>query len=330
MAKPEDYPLFTQWYRTLDWMLSTVEHFPRKARFSLAARIADLSLDLGEMIVEAIYAGKERIYVLNRANLSLEKLRLLMRISHNRRYISTRQYAYAAKEIDTTGRMIGGWRKEVYEKVFIHDSYATRTGKGTHAAVRRAQKFLRLHCWYLKTDIDKFFDSVDHEVLLAVLKRKLKDKRLLRLLARIVRNTRTPGKGLPIGNLTSQFLANVYLDPLDHFLKDQMGAKAEIERFLARRLLLFLKPEATLIQRSKHGLGFLGMRIYPAFMRLIPANRKRSLKRMQRIMAAYENGEIEASCMVQRMGSTLAHLRHFCPNASMVWETGALQAARTG
>jgi hypothetical protein len=291
--------------------------------------------------------------VLNRANLSLEKLRLLMRISHNRRYISTRQYAYAAKEIDTTGRMIGGWRKEVYEKVFIHDSYATRTGKGTHAAVRRAQKFLRRHCWYLKTDIDKFFDSVDHEVLLAVLKRKLKDKRLLRLLERIVRNTRTPGKGLPIGNLTSQFLANVYLDPLDHFLKDQMGAKAyvrymddfvvfsqskealkatkaEIERFLARRLLLFLKPEATLIQRSKHGLGFLGMRIYPAFMRLIPANRKRSLKRMQRIMAAYENGEIEASCMVQRMGSTLAHLRHFCPNASMVWETGALQAARTG
>jgi RNA-directed DNA polymerase len=116
----------------------------------------------------------------------------------------------------------------IYERVFIHDSYATRAGKGTHVAVLRAQQFLRKWPWYLKADIARYFDSVDHDIMMAMLERKLKDASLIYLIDRIVRNASAPDKGLPIGNLTSQFLANVYLDPLDHEIKDHMGVHGYI------------------------------------------------------------------------------------------------------
>ncbi|MBN1426022.1 group II intron reverse transcriptase domain-containing protein, partial [Candidatus Fermentibacteria bacterium] len=90
----------------------------------------------------------------------------------------------------------------VFEPSFIYDSYACRVGKGTHAAVRRAQRFLRCAGWFLKGDVEKFFESVDHEILLELVARKIKDSPFLDLVERIVRNTRTQGRGLPIGNLT--------------------------------------------------------------------------------------------------------------------------------
>lgn len=106
----DDYPIFVHWYRTTDWILATVAGFPKNARFSLASRIADHTLDVVEMIVEAIYT-RERDPILQRINLTLEKLRVLFRIAHDRRHLSTRQYEHIAKAIDEAGRMIGGWRK---------------------------------------------------------------------------------------------------------------------------------------------------------------------------------------------------------------------------
>lgn len=111
----EDYPLFVHWYRTLDWILSSVEKFPKNARFSLASRIADYGLDTMELIIEAIYT-KERLHILDRINIYMEKQRVLFRISRDRRYISVRQHEYVAKAIDEAGRMVGGWRKQVREK----------------------------------------------------------------------------------------------------------------------------------------------------------------------------------------------------------------------
>ena len=87
----EDYPLFMHWYRTLDWILATVERFPRNARFSVASRLADAALDTMELIVEAIYT-RDRLHILDRLNLCLEKQRVLFRIAHDRKYISPRQY----------------------------------------------------------------------------------------------------------------------------------------------------------------------------------------------------------------------------------------------
>ena len=110
----EDYPLFVHWYRTLDWILSTIEHFPRNARFSIASRLSEPSLDTVELIIEAIYT-KKRLPILDRINLCIEKQRVLFRISHDRRYISKKQYEHISRALDEAGRMVGGWRKKAYE-----------------------------------------------------------------------------------------------------------------------------------------------------------------------------------------------------------------------
>ncbi|MCD4678712.1 MAG: diversity-generating retroelement protein Avd [Desulfobacula sp.] len=104
------YPLFEHWYKTLDWILSSVEKFPKNARFSLASRIADLALEAMELIIEAIYS-KNRINILNTLNLHFEKLRVLFRIAHDRKYISIKQYEYISKDINEAGKMTGGWKK---------------------------------------------------------------------------------------------------------------------------------------------------------------------------------------------------------------------------
>jgi hypothetical protein len=108
----ENYPLFTHWYQTLDWILSAVEKFPKNARFSLASRIADASLDTMESIVEAIYT-KDRAYILNRINLYIEKQRVMFRIAKDRNYISIRQHEHISRALDEAGRMTGGWKKSL-------------------------------------------------------------------------------------------------------------------------------------------------------------------------------------------------------------------------
>jgi len=235
----------------------------------------------------------------------------------------------------------------IYERVFIHDSYATRPFKGTHAAIKRAQKFVRRWPWYLKLDVEKYFDNVDHNILMASLKRKIKDRELLELLNRIVRNTPIYGKGLPIGNLTSQFLANVYLDPLDHEIKDHIGVrgylrymddfvlfghtkkelsglKINIEKFLGDRLSLTLKSNATCLNRSTHGLSFVGMRIFPRIIRIKSENRRRSLKRMRQKFEAWANGVIDEEALTQSVVSIIGHMRYFCPNGKIYLEDGTI------
>src|SRR5262245_48434567 len=130
----------------------------------------------------------------------------------------------------------------IFERFFLPDSYACRPGKGTHAAVRRCQQFARRFRYVRKADVQKFFPSLDHQVLKGLLARKIKDPDVLWLAGRIIDHSNpqeevslwfpgdelfTPGerrRGLPIGNQTSQFFANVFLDPLDHFVKDNLGA----------------------------------------------------------------------------------------------------------
>jgi len=115
------------------------------------------------------------------------------------------------------------------ERAAVFDSYACRKGKGRLLAVERAQGYARTHGWFLKMDIRKYFDSIDHETLRALLGRKFKDPELLRLVDRILASYQTaPGRGLPIGNLTSQHFANFYLAPLDRFLKEELRRGAYV------------------------------------------------------------------------------------------------------
>ena len=106
----EDYPVFVKWSDATDWILDTVEKFPKSVRFTIAGRIGNMTLDVMEGIIEAIYT-KDRSRILEKLNLHLEKLRVMFRISFNRKYISKNQYEHISEMLDETGRMLGGWRK---------------------------------------------------------------------------------------------------------------------------------------------------------------------------------------------------------------------------
>ena len=238
-----------------------------------------------------------------------------------------------------------------FEKWLIFDTYACRKGKGQIAAVKRAQKFARKYRYFLKCDIRKFFDSVPHEGIEEMLERKIKDKRVTAWLMKIVDTYETtPGRGLPIGNLTSQHLANLYLDSLDRFIfsrrerKDEEpnglcdlcvlcgqskisyvrymddfvywgDDKAELCRvrdavsdFVQRELGLELK-ESPYINRTPHGMDFLGMRVYPGRIR---ANRA-SLDRFKRKSRLYDrllaDGAWDEAIYQSRMTALTAFLQ---------------------
>ncbi len=190
----------------------------------------------------------------------------------------------------------------IFERSFIPDSYANRKGKGTLAAIKRFDYFKRIvsrngSCvknhpqevrgYMLKADIKHYFESVDHSLLLSILKKKIKDKELLSLISIILKNYlgSFPGKDMPLGNLTSQFLANVYLNELDWFVKQKLKAKyylryvddfvilhrskAELEKykkligqFLEKYLSLQLHPQKTKIFPLHRGTDFLGVVIF--------------------------------------------------------------------
>ena len=111
-----DYPSFEKWYSILGWILDRVEKKKKNARFSIGARTADTALDILDRLVDCIYT-KKRQYILREINMFLEKLRVLLRLAHDRHYISTRQYGFIARELDSFGSMIGGWlRSEARKK----------------------------------------------------------------------------------------------------------------------------------------------------------------------------------------------------------------------
>ncbi len=203
----------------------------------------------------------------------------------------------------------------IYEKSFIAHSYATRKEKGTHKAILQVQKYFKTNEWYLKTDVKKHFESIDHEIMINILKRKIGDRKLINLIEKIIRNASDSGKSLPIGNLTSQFFANVYLDMLDHYIKDKIGIKAyvrymddivvlsnnkeelkeirdKIREFLENELKLNLKEKATYINSQQNGISFCGVRIFPNIIRIKNENLKRYMKKIKNKIKDFENNKI--------------------------------------
>lgn len=194
-----------------------------------------------------------------------------------------------------------------FEKWLIFDTYACRKGKGQFKAVRRAQEFAQKNEWFLKADVRKFFDSIPHDRLKELLRHKFKDAELLEWFDRIIDTYETQaGHGLPIGNLTSQYFANLTLDPLDRFVKESLRVKGyvrymddfsmwhssktelknirhDVVAFASDSLGLRLKGEPYL-NRTRHGMDFLGMRVFPQSVHL----NRRSKKRFVAKVRAYE------------------------------------------
>jgi len=223
-----------------------------------------------------------------------------------------------------------------FERRAISDSYACRRGKGTHAAIARAQRLARRYPFFLKCDVRRFFASVDHRVLRTLLARLLKERMLLDLLDRIIDHGppgAVPGKGLPIGNLTSQHFANLYLGELDHYLKDHLRVRgylrymddmllfaedkptlhlwlAEIRAFLAARLQLALKEEATCLAPVSDGIPFLGFRVYPELIRLNQRTRRRFRRQLRELERGHAMGLVDTDALCTRAASLFAHVAH--------------------
>jgi retron-type reverse transcriptase len=198
-----------------------------------------------------------------------------------------------------------------FEQHQIFDSYASRKGKGTYAAIDRAKVFTKEYRYFLKMDFRKYFDSISHEVLKGELKRLFKDEKLLSIFGQIIDSYEvTNKKGVPIGNLTSQYFANHFLSVADHFAKERLKIPAytrymddviiwsndktvllkigyAYQDFTAESLDLILKP--FILNETKRGLPFLGYLVFPKELRLAKRSRERFIEKYKSYELNLEN-----------------------------------------
>jgi RNA-directed DNA polymerase len=240
----------------------------------------------------------------------------------------------------------------IWERRFIADNYACRPGKGTHAAMRRARVLARQHPWALSCDIQQYFPSVSHEVLMSTITRVIADERLLRLIRLILashvsaaggcgREVRPEcelggacgGTGLPIGNLTSQFFANVMLDPFDHFVTEVVRPSGYVRymddflvfgqsrgelRAIGTRLRdrlagleLAIHPDKYRLIRTASGVDFVGFTVFAdGRIRLREKSLKNFRRRYRRLLAGVQRGHVKPASVTASVKSWVAHARH--------------------
>jgi len=215
------------------------------------------------------------------------------------------------------------------ERWLICDTYACRKGKGGIKALERARQFACRYPFFLKMDIRKYFDSIPHEGLLRLWRKRFKDARVNHLLETIVRSYRgTIGCGLPIGSLTSQHAANFYLGWFDRFVKERLripgyvrymddlalwtddldhlrAAEEEAVRFLADELALLVKPYPYR-NRTTHGMDFLGCRVFRTHLVLNRRGRVRFGRKLHSLEKAQLNGRIDEAELQARATSLVA------------------------
>ena len=240
----------------------------------------------------------------------------------------------------------------LFECQFIQDSYANRVGKGTHAAVDRLQSFARRYRYVLRVDVVKHFPSLDHAVLLELLNATIHEEAVRWLCAQIVRSgagvladeyemVYFPGddlfaierpRGLPIGNLTSQFWSNVYLNPLDWFITRDLGCAAYLRyvddfclfsdskrqlyewkrafvEFLAGLRLTIHEPQAQVIPCA-HGIPWLGFVVYPTHRRLKARNVVKFSRRLRARWSEYCAGQISFAEFDASVQGWINHVRY--------------------
>lgn len=238
----------------------------------------------------------------------------------------------------------------IFEKSFITDSYANRRGLGTHKALNRFTEFARSSRYILQCDIKKYFPSIDHEVLKQIIRHKIKCPETLWLID-LIMDCSNPQetvllyfakddllsplnrrKGLPLGNLTSQFFANVYLNEFDRFVKQDLKAKKylryvddfalfaddrdflkfaklEIEKYLAT-IRLLLHPAKTQISETKYGVNFVGFRILPEHIRVVPKNIRHGRKRLRYLLKKVKSNKLSNAQFYRSIQAWQGHLQH--------------------
>lgn len=240
------------------------------------------------------------------------------------------------------------------ERRYIRDSYACRVGYGAHRAVNRLQYWLRKmerqhdRVYILKLDISKYFYRVDHDVLMRILRRLIADEDLLWLLETIIRcehtkfgleqgdheftGERIGGVGMPIGNLTSQMFANLYLNELDQFVKHTLRekyymrymddalvlhhdkkhlwqVKQEIQRFVEEELHLVLNNKTT-VRTVNQGIDWVGYRVWSTHRKLRKSTAQKMRKRLKYLQKAYARGEVDFEDINASVQSYLGIMKH--------------------
>ena len=226
----------------------------------------------------------------------------------------------------------------IFNQRFIFHSYACRKTKGMHAASDKLQAWLyewqKFHpdqpLYAIKADIHHYFQSINHEILKAEIRKVIKDAGALVLIDRIINhNGQMPdGVGIPVGNLTSQLFANIYLNKLDQYIKHTLGAKdymrymddfiilspdkeqlrhwlADIERFLRDELKLELNPKTTILS-AKNGIDFVGYKHRATHRKVRPD----SVKRIKKTIKKYESGKITKEQLQKSIASWTGHAGH--------------------
>jgi len=237
-----------------------------------------------------------------------------------------------------------------FERSFIYDSFACRVGKGTHAAVNRFSSYAKKSRYFLKCDIKKYFPSVDRNILKQKLRKKIKDNDCLWLMDLIIDSAKPqkgagdyfPGdtlfthmdnpRGIPIGNLTSQFFANLYLNDLDHYIKESLNCRyyiryvddfvflgtekstlwhtyEKILRFLDKERLKF-KHDKTILAPLSEGVDLLGYRIYPEGRKIRKDNAHRFIKKLKRFQRMFYERRVEWEKINASVQSWIGHASH--------------------
>lgn len=233
----------------------------------------------------------------------------------------------------------------VYEPTLIPTSFSCRIGKGNHKGVRVLDQMLRKasrnytkSCFALKCDVKKFFDSIDHEVLLEILRQRIRDEDVFSLLKEIIGSFSASHlnlfhrRGLPIGNLTSQLFANVYMNELDQFVKHELKIKyyarytddfvilsdvddfneilLQIKQFLKDRLCLKLHPSKVSVRKLRQGVDFLGYVIRHHHKLPRTKTRKRMWRKLKGRAKEHKKGDIDDESLEQSLNSYLGLLSH--------------------
>lgn len=234
----------------------------------------------------------------------------------------------------------------IFEPSFISASFSCREGYGTHKGVQFLQNTLReaskngkVPCFVLKCDIKKFFDTIDHKALFAILKRKIKDSDTVWLLEQIISSFSSNysllgiSKGVPIGNLTSQLFANTYLNELDQFLKHEFKVKyylrytddfliisenkeylekiiVVIVSFLEEKLSLKIHEEKTKIRKIDQGVDFLGYVVFQKYKLVRIKTKRRMFKKLKLRIDECRQGIISKKSLNQSLQSYLGFLCH--------------------
>ena len=218
----------------------------------------------------------------------------------------------------------------IWERRFVHHNYACRPGRGIHRAALACRDYARRFPWYLKFDVARFYPSVSHEVLKGMLRRDVRGSRVMDVLERVIDSydSGVPGRGLPIGALTSQWFALRVLHPLDRRLAEGLRVptvryaddavcfgrskaelryvRAEAERFLDG-LGLRMHPGKRDIHGVTEGIPFVGFRIFPTHLRVSGRSKVRARRKMRRWVARDARGEVSADSRRSSIASWVGH-----------------------